>query len=118
MRTGLLALASLAVLGCSSSPTSNNPPPGTDVTIISGAASAGSGAYSPNPFTISLASQTSVKWGNADGTTHTVTSDDGAISSGNIASGGTFSHTFTTPGTYAYHCTIHPTMAGSIVVTP
>lgn len=118
MRTGVLALASLAVLGCSSSPTSNNPPPGTDVTIISGAASAGSGAYSPSPFTISLASQTSVQWGNADGTTHTVTSDDGAISSGNISPGGTFSHTFTTPGTYAYRCTIHPSMAGSIVVTP
>jgi plastocyanin len=118
MRIGLLALTSLAVLGCSSSPTSNNPPPDSDVTIISGASAAGSGAFSPNPFTISLASQTSVKWGNADGITHNVTASDGTFSSGNISSGGTFSHTFTTAGTYAYRCTIHPSMVGSVVVTP
>jgi len=118
MRTGLIALTWLAVLGCSSSPTSNNPPPSSDVTIISGATSAGSGAFSPNPFTISLASQTAVQWGNADGTTHTVTADGGTFSSGNISSGSTFSHTFTTAGTFTYHCSIHPTMVGRIVVNP
>jgi plastocyanin len=29
---------------------------------------------------------------------------------------GTFRHTFEQPGTYAYECTIHPGMEGSIVV--
>jgi plastocyanin len=31
-------------------------------------------------------------------------------------SSGTFRHTFEQPGTYAYECTIHPGMEGSIVV--
>jgi plastocyanin len=28
-----------------------------------------------------------------------------------------FTHTFTTPGTYAYICSIHPFMHGSVTVT-
>jgi plastocyanin len=31
-------------------------------------------------------------------------------------SSGTFRHTFEQPGTYAYECTIHPGMEGTIVV--
>jgi len=117
MRAPLAALAALALLACSSS-TDNTSPPSSDVAIVSGAATKGAAAFSPNPFTISLASQTKVTWGNNDGTTHTITADGGAFNSGNIGGGGTFSHTFTTPGTYAYHCSIHPTMVGSIVVNP
>jgi plastocyanin len=33
-----------------------------------------------------------------------------------LAPGATGSFTFTTPGTYAYHCTIHSFMKGTIVV--
>jgi plastocyanin len=40
------------------------------------------------------------------------------FSSGNISSGGTFSHTFTTAGSYPYTCTIHPSMVGTITVNP
>jgi plastocyanin len=31
---------------------------------------------------------------------------------------GTYSHTFTTPGTYHYQCTIHSGMTGVVIVTP
>jgi plastocyanin len=44
---------------------------------------------------------------------HQVTGD--GFDSGPRASG-RFSHTFTTPGTYAYQCKIHPTMKGTITV--
>jgi plastocyanin len=57
-----------------------------------------------------------VTWVNDDNTTHTVTANDGSFDSGNIAPGATFTHTFNAVGSVAYHCTIHPTMTGTIVV--
>ena len=68
------------------------------------------------PGTIAVAANTTIKWTNKDAVTHTVTSDSGLFDSGSIASGGTWSHTFTSAGTYAYHCTPHPTMTASVVV--
>jgi plastocyanin len=32
--------------------------------------------------------------------------------------GGTYSHTFNTPGTYDYLCTLHSNMTGTITVNP
>ena len=40
----------------------------------------------------------------------------GAFTSGNLANGKTYSFTFTTPGTYAYHCAIHTYMKATIIV--
>ena len=31
---------------------------------------------------------------------------------------GTFFHTFNTPGTFSYRCTVHATMSGEVVVLP
>jgi plastocyanin len=45
-----------------------------------------------------------------------VTADTNSFASGNLQPGGSFSFTFTRPGTYAYHCSIHPSMHGSVVV--
>jgi plastocyanin len=69
-------------------------------------------AYAPNPMTVAVG--TSVTWHNSDNTTHTSTS--GSWDSGGIAPGGSFSHTFSTAGSYTYHCTIHPGMTGTVVV--
>ena len=51
--------------------------------------------------------------------THTVTSDQaGAFDTGNIAAGKQAELTApTAPGTYAFHCTIHPNMTGTLTVT-
>jgi LPXTG-motif cell wall-anchored protein len=48
-----------------------------------------------------------------------VTSDDSkTFDSGSVAPrGGTFSFTTNTPGTFAYHCTFHPWMKATLVVT-
>ena len=40
------------------------------------------------------------------------------LNSGDIAGGATFPHTFTTAGTYPYHCSHHSAMTGSVTVTP
>ena len=65
---------------------------------------------------LAVSSGTTVKWTNNDATTHTVTADDGSFDSGNIAPGGTFSHTFSVAGTIKYHCSIHTNMKASVVV--
>ena len=36
---------------------------------------------------------------------------------GQLQDSGTYAHTFTQPGSYTYHCTVHPNMTGTVVVT-
>jgi len=65
---------------------------------------------------ISVTKGTTIKWTNNDGVTHTVTADDGSFDSGSLTNGASFSHTFSTAGTYTYHCSIHTTMTGTVTV--
>ncbi len=69
-----------------------------------------------NPSIITVIAGTRITWTNKDGVTHTVTSDTGLFDSGSVSSNGTFSYMFSTPGTYPYHCTIHPSMTATVVV--
>jgi plastocyanin len=71
-----------------------------------------------SPSTLTILVGTTVTWTNTTGAPHTVTSDTGGVPSSPIiqASGGTFSFTFTSPGVYQYHCSIHPFMTGTINV--
>jgi plastocyanin len=72
------------------------------------------------PDTISVKPGTTVTWTNKDSFPHTVTADSGqpvSFDSKSIAAGGTFSTTFAKAGTYSYHCEIHSTMHGKIVVS-
>jgi plastocyanin len=57
-----------------------------------------------------------VTWTNRDVIAHTSTADGGAWNSGTIAAGGTFSRTFTSAGSFPYHCAIHPGMIGTVTV--
>ncbi len=118
MRAALLTVGSLALLACGEDSTS--PPPATpaDVLIVAGASGLGANAYDPNDLAFSLAIKQTVKWRNNDGLAHTVTADGGAFNSGTMADSETFTFTFTAPGVYPYHCTIHPTMVGTITVNP
>ena len=73
-----------------------------------------------SPASITVPTGTIVTWTNNDSVTHTVTgTGNGApngFNSGNLASGTTYSFTFTDPGTYTYQCTIHPSMTGTVIV--
>jgi plastocyanin len=78
--------------------------------------------YSPDTAVVIIGQNNTVVWTNNDAADHTVTSstvpagaqtfDSGLIS----PSGGTFQVTFTVPGTYIYHCTLHTWMWGKIIV--
>jgi plastocyanin len=67
--------------------------------------------------TLEITAGTTVTWTNNDTTAHTATASDGSFDTGNIDVGASASVTFDTPGTYAYVCTYHPNMTGTIVVT-
>jgi plastocyanin len=68
------------------------------------------------PTSITVAPGQVVTWTNKDSTTHTVTEDKGAWDSKDLAVGGTFKHTFDQAGTFTYHCAIHSSMHGTVVV--
>jgi plastocyanin len=70
-----------------------------------------------NPSTISVTAGTTITWTNKDAIGHTVTSDAGLFDSGVVAASGTYQYTFSTAGTYAYHCKIHPGMTASVTAT-
>jgi plastocyanin len=80
-----------------------------------------SGSFAFSPATLTIKAGTTVTWKNTTAASHTVTSDDGKSFDSGMANpitaqSGTFSHTFTTAGTFAYHCAIHPFMKATIIV--
>lgn len=68
------------------------------------------------PESITVTSGTTVTWTNKDGAVHNVTSDTGLFNSGNLNVNGTFTFKFNNPGTYLYHCTLHTSMNGKVIV--
>src|SRR5262249_39939248 len=68
------------------------------------------------PVTLTISVGTTVTWANHDGDLHSVASSQGLFVSPGLDPGDTFSYRFTTPGTYAYFCALHPHMKGTIVV--
>lgn len=81
---------------------------GTKVTITN---------FAFTPAMLQVRSGDTVTWINSDEEPHTVVAEDHSFHSPGMAANGTFTFTFTTPGTFAYICGIHPFMRGTVVVT-
>jgi plastocyanin len=122
--TTAAALTALLLIGCggSSSNTPVSPTPGggggasADVTITITGMNGGQ-SFSPNPATARVGQ--TVAWKNADSVTHTATANGGAFNTGNIAAGATSSPVMmSTAGSFDYHCALHPSMVGTLTVTP
>jgi amicyanin len=70
------------------------------------------------PDTLTVPAGTKVTWTNHDDMPHTVTSTGKpkVLDSTALDTDDQFSYVFTEPGTYDYLCTIHPKMAGQVIV--
>lgn len=72
-------------------------------------------AFSPSSITVKKGD--TVTWTNNDSTDHTVTGNNGGPASATIGAGGTYSFKFDSVGTFPYHCSIHSSMTGTVIVT-
>lgn len=112
---GPLLSATLFALGAAAAPAQ-----AADVTISNF-------SFSPTPLTIAQGDTVTWQWAGPD-TNHSVTSDAmqadswdsnpmGAPLSTDHPPGDTFDHTFGTAGTFMYHCKVHSSMHGKVIVT-
>jgi plastocyanin len=59
-----------------------------------------------------------ITWTNGDSVPHAVALDDGSCAmSGNIPGGGARSLVFSTAGSFPFHCSVHPSMKGTITIS-
>jgi plastocyanin len=113
----LAVLPNSAYVAQTSQNTSGEAPFSAAVSISPGAGTdTSSKGFSPESITVVLGVNNTVIWTNDDSSPHTVTANNGAFESGNLAPGQSYSFTFTTAGVYQYHCTYHPWMVGTVVV--
>ena len=69
-----------------------------------------------SPKTVTVNHGDTVSWKNADTKGHQVVANDGSFASPIIGAGKTYSHQFTTAGTFRYHDALHPSLTGTIKV--
>jgi plastocyanin len=68
------------------------------------------------PATLTVPVNSTVTWVNKDDLPHVIASNDGVFKSKALDTEDKYSFTFSKPGTYAYFCSIHPKMVGTIIV--
>lgn len=93
-----------------------------NVSIVSDAGELEDKAYQPNPVQIKAGE--TIIWTNNDLTTHTVTEGNPSTNvptegfdSGLLSPDQSYKHVFDKAGTIEYHCILHPTMVGKIIVS-
>ena len=115
----LAVLPNLAYTTQTTHTTSGKAPASVSIGIPHGSGTnTSSKGFSPDSITVVLGVNNTVIWTNMDNSPHTVTSNGGSFDSGNMAPGQSYTYTFTTTGTFAYHCTYHPWMVGTVIVKP
>lgn len=72
-------------------------------------------AFEPKTITVSVGAR--VVWTNRDEEPHVVTSAGSLfVSSKALDTNDSYAVTFSKPGSYAYYCSIHPMMVGTVIV--
>lgn len=77
-----------------------------------------------SPATITIKKGTTITWINNDSVNHLVASNPHPVhtdlpgfQSQNLSLGESYSFTFDKVGTFGYHCHLHPSMRGTVIVT-
>jgi plastocyanin len=123
--SSLVVIAGTALLlaGCgggsgSASGASATPSGSSSQTTSAGASTAvkiSNFKFSPASLTVKQGAGVTVT--NEDSAAHTATADDGhSFDTGDLSQGATQTISVSKPGSYPYHCTIHPFMHGTLVV--
>jgi len=79
-----------------------------------GAVSIANFAFAPAKLVV--AAGTTVTWRNDDGAPHAIAFSDGAPPSDLLLPGQSFTRTFAKAGAFAYNCSVHPYMQGTVTV--
>ena len=128
----LMVAASLCTWGCGSStdpvgnpvtptPTATptptptpapTPTPSSGVVTINVVRENGAQSFSPNPATLPAGQM--VVWHNIDSITHRVVLNNGSLDTGDLRSGASSQAMSITGGLGGYHCSIHPSMVGTL----
>ena len=110
LRTALIA----AALGAATAPLV------ATIVLSAGAqdapAAVGIDNFTFNPQSLTVKAGTTVTWTNKDDIPHAIAAVNKQFKSKALDTDDAYSFTFTTPGTYAYFCSLHPHMTGTIVV--
>lgn len=112
--TGVLLIAgsSLSCGGYGGTPSSPTPPSTGTFSTISVLGQRGSQSFSPNPA--GVAQGQNIVWRNADSRIHRIVFNDGSLDTGDIQPGAQSPILRLNANGANYHCSIHPTMVGSI----
>jgi plastocyanin len=124
-----IAVFILALIGCGGGSSNGSNPMAPSPTPTSGGGGGGAAnvtititgmngaqSFSPSPGSVKVGQ--TVAWRNSDSVSHTATADGGAFNTGTIAPGATSTPVvMSAAGSFAYHCSIHPSMVGSLTVT-
>ena len=69
-----------------------------------------------SPASIEITAGETAQWINNDNAPHTIVADDNSFQSPTLQAGESFNFTFVQAGIVNYHCSIHPSMKGTITV--
>ena len=118
--TSAPAASSPAASSPAASAPASSPPAAAEVCATSDtagtvAANARGSAFAPS--TISVAAGEAVTWTNGDPVPHSVVLDGGECETATFGEGESATLVFNVPGTYAFHCGVHPSMTGTVEVS-
>lgn len=110
-------LLMFVTLGCYPAPAGTAPAEeATPEEVISTEATVTIEGFAFKPAEVRISAGGTITWQHKDSAPHTVTSDNGEFDSRSLSQGDSWSFTFEKPGTYEYHCAIHPSMKAKVIV--